>query len=69
MIKQISRREMLKEWFSRDMVKGMVSAYTAFNEGLNEQNKLSGDEAIQKIANRLKNKTSKNISQSLRKEG
>lgn len=63
----LTRRELLKSFFSRDTLKEAYGAAYRFNKEMDDASKLTGDQARFEIARRLKKKNS--VLDLIRKEG
>jgi hypothetical protein len=67
-LKSITRRELLTEFFSKDMLKNFAGAYREFNKAQEDTRKFSCDEAGLRLGKKSK-KYLKRITQTLGKEG
>lgn len=58
-MKEMTRREVLQGFFSKDTLKEAYGAWHHFNKEVDNASKLTGDAAVLEIARKLKKKTSK----------
>jgi len=66
-MKTLTRRELLKGFFSRDTLKEAYGVFHHFNKEMEGASKLTGDAAVMEIARKFKKKNSK--LDLIRKEG